>query len=156
MGYLRLRRQLSLPLELAPLPAGMTLAPFSPDVAREAHDLIDRVYGGDNAGDSSTSFDSFWSSLSTDPEYDPALIFIAVTAGRIVGLCHCWSSNFVKNLVVDPAFERRGIGAALLTAALLAFKSRGATHVDLKTDIDNEKAQSLYRRLGFVIVERVD
>ena len=28
--------------------------------------------------------------------------------------------------------------------------------IDLKTDVENVKAQSLYRRLGFEIVERVE
>jgi ribosomal protein S18 acetylase RimI-like enzyme len=82
-------------------------------------------------------------------------MFVAAVDGVVIGFCVCWTSAFVKDLVVDEAFRRRGIGAALLTRALAVFAARGATTVDLKTDTDNLKAQSLYRRLGFEIVERI-
>lgn len=105
--------------------------------------------------DGGISFDGWWDWLTNDPGYDPDLIYIAAEAGEVVGFCVCWNSNYIKDLVVAPEVERRGIGAALLTTALAAFAARGATSVDLKTDVDNIKAQSLYRRLGFEIVERI-
>jgi ribosomal protein S18 acetylase RimI-like enzyme len=40
--------------------------------------------------------------------------------------------------------------------ALLACSAHGASSVELKTDVENVKAQSLYRRLGFEIVERAE
>jgi len=113
-----------------------------------------RAYLGD-LGDNGITFEGFWNWLTTDPEFDPALVFIAAADGEVVGLCHCWSKNFIKDLVVDEPFRRRGIGAALLTLALEAFAARGVPYVDLKTDLENIKAQSLYQRLGFEIVERI-
>ena len=94
--------------------------------------------------------------LESDSEYDPSLCFVAVGAGKVVGFCHGWRMPFIKDLVVAPAWRGRGLARALVTLALETFKARGAASVDLKTDIDNEKAQSLYRRLRFVVVERVD
>lgn len=113
-----------------------------------------RSYPG-GLGDNGISFDGFWQWLTTDAEFDPALIFIAEADSDVVGLCHCWTGNFIKDLVVDAAWRRRGLGAALLTMALEAFAARGAASVDLKTDVDNLTAQSLYKRLGFEIVERI-
>jgi len=45
-----------------------------------------------------------------------------------------------------------GLSTALVTLALRTFAGRGASFVDLKTEMDNSKAQSLYRRLGFIVV----
>lgn len=154
-GYFRMRRDLTAPIAPAPLPAGVTLVPFSKSVAIESRELMRRVYPG-GLGDRGISFEGFWDWLTNDPEYDPALMFVATQDGVVVGFCHCWSVPFVKDLVVAPELRRRGLGSALLTLALEAFARRSAVSVDLKTDIENETAQSLYRRLGFVIVERVD
>jgi ribosomal protein S18 acetylase RimI-like enzyme len=64
--------------------------------------------------------------------------------------------SFVKNLVVDAAFRGRGLGGSLLTSALEEFARRGSAWVDLETEADNATAQSLYRQLGFVIVEQFE
>jgi len=136
------------------MPAGIDLAPFTKVTAYDSRELMKRVYA-DGLNDGGISFDGFWEWLTTDPEYDPTLMFVATIGEMVVGFCHCWSVPFVKDLVVDPQFRRRGLGSALLTLAMAAFAARGATSIDLKTDIENETAQSLYRRLGFVIVERV-
>jgi ribosomal protein S18 acetylase RimI-like enzyme len=114
--------------------------------------VMRRAYDGD-LGDHGISFEGYWEWLTTDSEFDPELIFIPEADGEVVGLCHCWTSAFVKDLVVDEPFRRRGLGAALMTLALEAFASRGAASVDLKTGVENVRAQSLYRRLGFEVVE---
>ena len=129
--------------------------PFSMDAVRHAREVMRRAYMGD-LGDNGISFGGFWTWLTTDPEFDPALVFIAAADERVVGFCHCWSKDFIKDLVVDKPFRRRGLGTALLTLALEEFARRGAPYVDLKTDVENIKAQSLYLRLGFEIVERAE
>jgi ribosomal protein S18 acetylase RimI-like enzyme len=150
-----MRRDLSVPITPVPMPMGVTLAAFDAVNARASCELMNRAYGTSN-GNVPEPFDKWWASLIGDPEYDPSLMYPVMQQGEVVGFCHGWSVPFVKDLVVAPEFRRRGLGGALLTMALQEFHRRGATSVDLKTDIDNEKAQSLYRRLGFVIVERVD
>jgi len=154
-GYLRMRRDLATPIAPAALPEDITLVPFGQSNARECCELMNRVYGT-SQGNAPAPFESWWASLIADSEYDPALMFVATANGAVVGFCHCWTVPFIKDLVVDPQFQRRGLGTALLTSALNAFASRSAASVDLKTDIENDNAQSLYKRLGFVIVERVE
>lgn len=153
-AHLLMRRDLSAPIAPAPLPLGVELLPFDRDSGRQARDLLQRVYP-EGIGDNGITFDGFWTWLTTDSEYDPTLMFVVATDGQVVGLCHCWSSAFVKDLAVDPAFRRRGLGAALVTLSLEAFAHRGAAAVDLKTEVTNTEAQSLYRRLGFVAVEQI-
>jgi ribosomal protein S18 acetylase RimI-like enzyme len=152
--HIRMRRRLSLPIAPAPMPEGIVLVPFGRETARAGREVMRRAYDGD-LGDRGISFDGYWQWLTTDAEFDPALVFIADYDGEVVGLCHCWTSDFVKDLVVDEPFRRRGLGAALLTLALQEFERRGSTSVDLKTGVDNVRAQSLYRRLGFEVVELI-
>jgi ribosomal protein S18 acetylase RimI-like enzyme len=150
-----MRRPLSLPIVPAALPDGITLAAFSVEAVRARRELMKRVYPG-GLGDGNISFEGFWDWLTNDPEYDPTLMFVATANDAVIGFCHCWRDAFVKDLVVDAAFRQRGLGTALLTTALKAFAQRGAEFVDLKTDVDNLVAQWLYKRLGFVIVERLE
>lgn len=148
-----MRRPLDAPIAPAALPPGLRLVPFDITTARACRDLMNRVYA-EGFGDA-RDFDEWWPWLTTDSDYDPALLFVAAKDDIIVGFCHCWTGAFIKDLVVYRSTRGQGLGAALITTALLACRDRGAPFVDLKTDVDNTRAQSLYRRLGFEIVERV-
>lgn len=150
-GYFRMRRDLAVPITPAPLGAGFALRPFDKLLIHECRELLKRVYA-EGLGDNGISFEGFWTWLTTDPEFDPALVFIVTRGVAVVGFCHCWTAAFIKDLAVAPEHRQRGLGTTLLTLALEEFRRRGAAFVDLKTDIDNTKAQSLYRRLGFVVV----
>lgn len=57
---------------------------------------------------------------------------------------------FVQTIGVDPAYQRRGLGELLLRALLAEAAARGATSVVLEVRTDNDAAQRLYRRAGFV------
>lgn len=63
-----------------------------------------------------------------------------------------WSAGlecYVAELYVVPALRGRGIGRALLEAAIAAARERGADHMDLGTSEDDVAARALYERLGF-------
>lgn len=144
---------LDAPIADAPLPAGITLRPFDIETARLCRDLMNRVYRG-GFGDP-WQFDEWWTWVTTDADYSADLMYVSMSDGAVVGFCHCWTGAFIKDIVVDPAVRGRGVAGALLTMALLACQALEAPYVDLKTDVDNVKAQSVYRRLGFEVVERV-
>ncbi len=55
----------------------------------------------------------------------------------------------INNLAVSPRWRRRGIAAALLTAALERGHARGAECALLEVRVSNVAAQLLYRRHGF-------
>lgn len=55
----------------------------------------------------------------------------------------------VLTLGVADASRRRGVGAALLSAALPAARDLGATEAFLEVAVDNPGAIALYERLGF-------
>lgn len=60
----------------------------------------------------------------------------------------------IANLAVDPAGRRRGVGSALLDAALAEAGRRGAMAVYLEVRESNASARRLYASRGFVEVGR--
>jgi ribosomal protein S18 acetylase RimI-like enzyme len=151
---LRMRRPLAEPIPEPDWPVGIRLIPFTPERhAGRIHALLVEAY--ENGGGYVEPFAIWWPGLRDDPEYDPALVFIAADEDEhIVGAAQCWTSAFVKDLAVAPALRRQGMGSALLNHAFLVFRDRGVPHVDLKVDADNPSgALRLYRSLGFEEIE---
>ena len=63
-----------------------------------------------------------------------------------------WSEGlecYLAELYVQPAERGRGIGRALMNAAIETARARGATGMDLNTSLDDEAARALYESLGF-------
>lgn len=58
----------------------------------------------------------------------------------------------VLTLAVRPRSRRRGLGAALVAAALEAVERAGAHSLHLEVAQDNAPATALYAKLGFVAV----
>jgi ribosomal protein S18 acetylase RimI-like enzyme len=135
-------------------PAGLDVRTFTPEDARSLHSLIEHGYRA--GGGSVAAFDAWFAGMTGDAEYDPALWFLAEHRSEPVGAVVCWSSGFVKDLVVRESWRGRGLGEALMRHALGAFLARGLTAVELKVHADNERAVSLYERLGFRTVETLD
>jgi ribosomal protein S18 acetylase RimI-like enzyme len=90
------------------------------------------------------------SSLRNDDEFAADLCFIATNERQVtVGVAQCWTSAFIKELVVHPLVRWQGIATALLWRVFCEFQRRGATHVDLKVEMGNPaEALRLYRAVG--------
>ena len=120
--------------------------------AAEVHALLEHAH---RDGSGVAPFEVWWQALRGDAEYDPALVFLAGDPdGRVIGVAQCWTSAFVKDLAVTGHWQRRGVGAALLTHVFAAFRTIGAGHVDLKVEAGNATARRLYSRLGMHPVAR--
>jgi ribosomal protein S18 acetylase RimI-like enzyme len=151
---IRMRRSLADPVPKPLWPAGIQPIPFAPERhAQEVHALLVAAYA--QGGGAVEPFGIWWPSLRDDPEYDPALCFIAADeTGQAVGVAQCWTGAFVKDLAVAPALRRRGLGSALLHEAFRVFRERGAASVDLKVHADNPSgALRLYQSHGFEEIE---
>jgi ribosomal protein S18 acetylase RimI-like enzyme len=61
---------------------------------------------------------------------------------------------YIAELYVQPQHRRRGLGLALMNAALEAARAQGADYVEVATSEDDTGARALYERLGFVNRER--
>jgi GNAT superfamily N-acetyltransferase len=55
-----------------------------------------------------------------------------------------------EDLVVHPGHRKQGIGAKLLEYVIGQARAEGVLRLTLLTDMQNESAQVLYRKLGFV------
>ena len=55
-----------------------------------------------------------------------------------------------EDLVVSPDYRKQGIGAKLLEHVIEQARAQGILRLTLLTDMQNERAQVLYRKLGFV------
>jgi ribosomal-protein-alanine N-acetyltransferase len=78
-------------------------------------------------------------------------------SGQIEGYVVAWfaaDEGEIANLAVREPTRRRGIGAALLDAALIEAARRGATTMYLEVRETNEAARGLYAARGFEEVGR--
>jgi ribosomal protein S18 acetylase RimI-like enzyme len=57
---------------------------------------------------------------------------------------------YLAELYVEPSYRRRGLGLALMEAAIDVARANGADHMDLGTSEDDKAARALYERLGFL------
>ena len=61
--------------------------------------------------------------------------------------------SYLEELYVVPERRGRGLGRALLEAALETARETGATHMELGTSEDDVVARALYEKLGFITRE---
>ena len=98
--------------------------------------------------------------IADDCAAQPDGVFVAEDpAGRVVGYVttrvNATSSiGWIPNLAVDPAYQGRGLGRALLLHALNFFRRRGMAVAKIETLEQNPVGQSLYTSLGFQEVAR--
>lgn len=144
----RFSRSLAAPQPPANWPLGFKLVPFTPETSAQAvHRQL--VEGYANGGGSVADYPTWWSSLGSDAEYDPELVFTVLDpAGLLAGAAICWTTAYVKDLVIAPAHRRCGVASNLLLHTFATFQTRGAKAVDLKVEADNVGAVSLYRSVG--------
>lgn len=76
-------------------------------------------------------------------------------AGFIMGEMH-GEVAYLRELDVDPAYQRRGIGALLVNAYIEAAMKKSAAAVYLSTFRDPPWNAPFYRRLGFTDIARAD
>ena len=133
-------------------PQGIVLSEYRPDLAEAVHRLMELGY--QQGGGRVPALDVWQQRFETDPEYDPSLCFIALDAEGIVGVCQCWTSAYIKNLVVHPRAQGQGLGRALLLHAFKIFQQRREGFLDLKVLEDNLRAQRLYENAGMRVIRR--
>lgn len=65
------------------------------------------------------------------------------------GLEHGSSIGHIVTIDVAPSRQRRGIGRLLMNAVLDSCESAGSVLLRLEVAVDNEGAQSFYKKMGF-------
>jgi ribosomal protein S18 acetylase RimI-like enzyme len=150
---LRMRAEL-VPAHRRPTwPPGVHVRTWRSRDAASVHALL--VHGYRGGGGSVKPFDDWLAEITGDEEFDPALCFVAASDRGLAGTALCWTSAFVKDLVVHESWRRRGLGEALLLSVFASFADRGADAVELKVESTNLGARRLYERVGFRVTERL-
>ena len=122
--------------------------------------LIIRQAKGADAGQiaevEKACFSTPWSyeSLKHDmTENKLALYMAAETGGKICGYAALWKiidEGHITNVAVFPAYRRRGIARAVLSALIEEASKQGIKRFTLEVRTGNEAAKKLYARLGFL------
>lgn len=106
------------------------------------------------------AFDGFWRldrAGLDDAIHATASARVRVAAdrhGAVVGYVVTGRSGdrgYVQRLAVDPSLRRAGIGAALVVDGLRWLRRRRSLSAVVNTQVANDGALALYRRLGFVL-----
>lgn len=69
--------------------------------------------------------------------------------GTIQGIQATPKYGAIQNVGITPAHRGRGVGSALILAALAGFQQMGLSRVYLEVTAQNDGAVRLYKRLGF-------
>jgi ribosomal protein S18 acetylase RimI-like enzyme len=134
-------------------PDGSSVRGFHASDGARLHALLEHGYR--NGGGSVDAFDVWLPALTGDSEFDPETCFLVEAGDELVAAEICWTSGFVKDIVVHETWRRHGLGDALLRLAFRTFQARGAPTVELKVHADNMPAIRLYERVGMRVVERL-
>lgn len=89
---------------------------------------------------------------------NPDTCFAAEEDGQLVGCIlagHDGRRGYIYHTAVHPAHQRRGIGAALVRAAMEALKAEGIHKVALLVFRRNEKGNAFWEKQGFTLREDV-
>jgi ribosomal protein S18 acetylase RimI-like enzyme len=146
--WMLMRCPLASPPPPADWPGSYRLSDLGWGGSEEFYGLLAEVYEGDPG---LLPYDSWWTGVSQDPEFDASLCFyLQGSDGKVAAVALNWTSGFVKDLAVSPVHRRKGLGRALLRHSLEVFRGRGIISAALKVQKDNpHKAWRLYESLGF-------
>jgi mycothiol synthase len=139
------------------VPDGMTVRTFRPEEAEAVKELLDLAYS-EEPDFSNRPFEEWKSFMLGDPSFEAESWFVVEAPdGSLAAAALNWREGFVKDLVVHPAFRRRGLGAALLQHTFRHFAAGGLDRVTLKTDSRNtSQAWRLYESMGMRTIRTLD
>ncbi|MDQ3688541.1 MAG: GNAT family N-acetyltransferase [Chloroflexota bacterium] len=137
-----------------PRPAGVELRPLGRQDFDDALRLARELYGMDDTDPQPHR--ARYEALLNDADATP---FLAMADGEPAGfigfrfrrqLNHATFEGWVSDLYVRERFRGRGIGRALLGAAIAEWRLRGGHQVTLEVGTDRTIARALYEATGFV------
>ena len=100
-----------------------------------------------------------WSYFANN-RVQPADVLVALVDGEVAGYVQVGRATpipasdhvrMVSGIAVAPDHQRRGVGRALLDAAAVEARKRGARRLTLRVLGPNEGARRLYEAAGFVV-----
>ena len=144
---------------LAPVwPAGCELRTIQPGLDDEPlFQFIQSAFA--RPGRTPQPFEEWRDYMMRADHFVPDLWFLLVCNGELVGAALCYdyeSYGWVRQLAVQQAWRRQGIGSALLRHIFGVFHMRGQMRVALGVEATNENAYRLYEQNGMRRVRQFD
>jgi mycothiol synthase len=165
-GYKRIRshHRMQMPLT-GPIPgkppAGIAIRRI--DVRGDARELhrLDAEAFADNADYAPETFEQFCDEHLHTAARDPDATIVAIADGPIVGFLLAERRDegrlgYVSVLGVSASWRGRGVGTALVSAAVEVWLAAGVGRAGLTVASDNAGARRLYERLGMTVHSSVD
>jgi len=88
----------------------------------------------------------------------PELFFVAVQDDKVIGTVmagYDGHRGWIYSLAVNPKYQRKGIGTALMKHAEESLLSMGCAKVNLQIRSNNSIVQKFYRELGYNTEDRI-
>jgi mycothiol synthase len=138
-------------------PDGVAVRSFRPEEAEQVKALLDAAYANEPDFNPGT-LEEWKSFMLGDPSFEAESWFVVETPdSSLVAAALNWKEGFVKDLVVHPDHQGRGLGKALLLHVFRHFKARGKPVVTLKTDSRNtSQASRFYEHMGMRKIRAYD
>ena len=164
--FYRMRRDLSQPIPDWPLPAGLTLTTYRPELA-EAVRLADNEAFSDHWSHEPVSVNDWQQFVVGNSAFRPDLTPILLDGDEVVAFSlnrvsaeenarQGYTAGWVGSLGTRRAWRKRGLASALLVWSMRAFQAEGLEYAALGVDAANPTgALGLYERLGFVSDRRI-
>lgn len=141
-----------------PLPAGIALDHFRPEDLEALVEVNHAAFadhpeqGAMSAQDARVRMSQEWFDLT-------GLLVARNRSGRLIGFHWTKVENHagtprgeVYVIGVDPGYEHRGIGRALLDAGIVQMQARGVDAIDLYVEASRPRVVEMYRTAGFAVV----
>lgn len=158
-------RDLSEPIGASPLDEGLVARVWNNDIAEEALAVHNDAFA-DHWGSQPIEPDH-WASYHANEFFQPQMSWVVYDGGTPVAYVQCsryphdWEDRgrteaWIEGIGTIASYRGRGIASALITMAMLAFRTDGMEYAILGVDSENPTgANRIYERLGFVPEKRM-
>lgn len=160
--FYRMMIDLDRPMEVPPLPDGITVRPFDP--ARDARVVYEthQEAFADHWGFEPNSYEEWAHYILNRPDNGASMWLLAYEGDQIAGVCinrpygdEDPHMAWVGNLAVRRPWRKRGLGSALLKRSFALFQQRGYLRAGLGVDAASlTNAVALYERAGMRVTMR--
>lgn len=160
-----MRRDLRQPIPDRPLPEGMVLLAYRPELAHTVYETYADAFH-ERAGGMGWSEPAWTSAFLRYGAFRPDCSFLVMDGDAAAAYAVCAidpaenerqqeTEGWVLQIGVRPAWRRRGLAAALLCEVMRRFHDEGLDYAALDVNVNNPTAQATYRSLGFETVKRL-
>ena len=163
--FYHMRRDLSQPIPDVPLPAGLTLTAYRPELSEAARQALEEAFVDHWAHEpiSTVDWEKFFVGSST---FRPDLTPIVLAGDQVAAVSfnkvdpeentrQGYATGWIQTLGTRRPWRKRGLASALLAWSMRAFREAGLEFATLGVDAENPTgALGLYEGLGFVVIRR--